>query len=158
MTPRETVILARYVKALCPQQAIDEFTPDAWHDLLGDYSLDEARAAAATVARRQPFVAPAEMIAECDRERRAALGRVRRAQLDAQVPDVPAISPAIRDGLRGKPGDPRPLRETIRSIMSRHGRPELMPAAPAAPARDVPANEQHAALDAWQTEQERPAS
>jgi hypothetical protein len=72
MTPRETVILTRYVKALCPQQAIDEYTPNAWHDLLGDLSAVECRAAAIAVARRQPFVAPSEIIAECGRARMIA--------------------------------------------------------------------------------------
>ena len=45
MTPHETLLLTRYVKACCPQQAIDEYTPDAWHDLLGDLSLADCRAA-----------------------------------------------------------------------------------------------------------------
>ena len=58
MTHAETVLLTRYVKACCPQQAIDEYTPDAWHDLLGDLALADCRAAAAAVAKRQPFVAP----------------------------------------------------------------------------------------------------
>lgn len=64
MTPDETVILARYVRALCPQQKFDEFTPDAWHDVLGDYQLADARQAAARVAKRQPFVAPSEIVGE----------------------------------------------------------------------------------------------
>ena len=52
MTPDETVALARYVRALCPAQRFDEYTPDAWHDLLHRYTRDEARAAAAAVAGR----------------------------------------------------------------------------------------------------------
>jgi hypothetical protein len=64
MTPSETVIITRYVKACCPQQAIDEFTPDAWHELLGAFGYQECRDAVTAVARRQPFVAPAEIIAE----------------------------------------------------------------------------------------------
>lgn len=67
MTNEETVLLTRYVKACCPQQAIDRYTPDAWHDLLGDLALNECRAAAAAIARRQPFVAPSEIIAEVSR-------------------------------------------------------------------------------------------
>lgn len=83
MTHEETVILTRYVRACCPQQAIDEFTPDAWHDLLGGYGLAECRAAVATVARRQPFVAPAEIIAEVRRaQRHAADQRHLRSVLD----------------------------------------------------------------------------
>ncbi|NUO42374.1 MAG: hypothetical protein HOV82_10080 [Streptomyces sp.] len=64
MTPDETVILARYVRALCPQQKFDEYTPDAWHDVLGEHTLTDARQAAARVAKRQPFVAPSEIVAE----------------------------------------------------------------------------------------------
>lgn len=72
MTHEETVLLARYVRACCPQQAIDEYTPDAWHDLLGDLELADCRAAVAAVAKRQPFVAPAEIITEVKRAQRAA--------------------------------------------------------------------------------------
>ncbi len=64
MTPQETVLLVAYVKACCPQQAIGEYTPDAWHDLLGDLSLADAQEAVTAVAKRQPFVAPAEIRAE----------------------------------------------------------------------------------------------
>lgn len=73
MTHEEAVILCRYVLACCPQQAIDEYTPDAWHDLLGDLSLADCRDAAAGVARRQPFVAPAEIRAEVRRIRNARI-------------------------------------------------------------------------------------
>src|ERR1700734_4510496 len=56
MTPKETVLLVAYVNACCPQQAMDEYTPDAWHDLLGDLDLAGCRQAVVTVAKRQPFV------------------------------------------------------------------------------------------------------
>ncbi len=61
MTREETVLLTRYVRACCPQQAIDKYTPDAWHDLLGDLELADCRAAVGTIARQQPFVAPSEI-------------------------------------------------------------------------------------------------
>jgi hypothetical protein len=64
MTHEETVQLARYVKACCPQQQIDDYTPNAWYDLLGHLELAECREAAASVARRKPFVAPSEIIRE----------------------------------------------------------------------------------------------
>src|SRR5690606_14585339 len=47
MTPEEAVILARYVKAMCPQQRLDEYTADAWYDVLAPYPLEDARAAVA---------------------------------------------------------------------------------------------------------------
>jgi len=73
MQPTETVILVRYVKALCPQQAIDSYTPDAWHDMLGHLEFAEARAAAIAVGAKQPFISPSEIIAEIAANRGADL-------------------------------------------------------------------------------------
>lgn len=84
MTPTETTLLCRYVKACCPQQAVDDFTPDAWHDLLGDLPLDDCRAAVVAVARRQPFVAPAEIREE-----------VRRIRSERIGPDGPGMSEPV---------------------------------------------------------------
>lgn len=69
MNSQEAAALCRYVRALCPQQKFDEYTPDAWHDILANYQLNDAREAAAAVARRQPFVAPAEIAAEISKIR-----------------------------------------------------------------------------------------
>lgn len=57
-------MLTRYIKALCPQQAIDEFTPDAWHDVLAELNFEVARYAAMRIAHRQPFISPSELITE----------------------------------------------------------------------------------------------
>lgn len=73
MTPREMVLLTRYVKACCPQQQIDEYTPDAWHEIIGHLTLDDCRQAVKTVVARQPFVAPAEIAAEVARIRAGRL-------------------------------------------------------------------------------------
>jgi hypothetical protein len=62
MTPTETVMLCRFVKALCPQQAIDTYTPDAWHEVLGHLDLADCKQAVVSAARRKPFIAPAEII------------------------------------------------------------------------------------------------
>ncbi|GHA28901.1 hypothetical protein GCM10010372_30980 [Streptomyces tauricus] len=64
MNHQEATALCAYVRQLCPQQRINEFTPDVWGDVLGPYDATEARAAVVAVASRQPFVAPAEIIAE----------------------------------------------------------------------------------------------
>lgn len=69
MTPTEAVALCRVVKAYCPQQAIDEYTADAYGELLADYSLRDAREAATNLGRRQPFISPAEIAAEIRRIR-----------------------------------------------------------------------------------------
>ncbi|MGW1840806.1 zinc finger domain-containing protein [Streptomyces sp. NPDC002067] len=101
MTPQETVVLARYVHALCPQQRFDEYTPDAWHDVLGKYPLDEARAAAARCAAARPWVSPAEIIAAIHQERsdrdRDLQGPGQYAEIpDADPDDVPAYLTALR--------------------------------------------------------------
>lgn len=82
MTPTETVVLTEYVKACCPQQRMNEYTPDAWHDLLGDLSLDDCRAAVIAVTRTKPFCAPSEI--------RAEVRKVRDRRLDnTEVPPPP---------------------------------------------------------------------
>ena len=81
MTPGETLILTRFVKAACPQQAIDEFTPDAWHDLLSEVRFEDAREAVRTICRKQPFIAPAEIIDE--------VRRIRAKRLHEAPPLVP---------------------------------------------------------------------
>jgi hypothetical protein len=64
MTPRETGILLAYVTGACPQQKMNDLTPDAWHDILGHLGYEECRQAARAVAARQAFVAPSEIIRE----------------------------------------------------------------------------------------------
>lgn len=115
MIHQETTALCRYVRALCPQQKFDEYTPDAWHDVLGDYQLTDARAAAAAVAKRQPFVSPAEIIGEIKRQRGDRADSFQGPGLPAEIPDanpdnVPAYLAALRaqrtraaDGIELKP-------------------------------------------------------
>lgn len=109
ITPDETVVLARYVRALCPGQKFDEYTPDAWHDVLADFALADARAAAAVVARKQPFVSPAEIIDEIRKIRDARADGFQGAGHSAEVPDadpddVQAYLSALR-GLRTRAAD-----------------------------------------------------
>lgn len=97
MTPKETLLLARYVKACCPQQAMDTYTPEAWHDLLGDLELGDCKAAVQAVAKRQPFVAPAEIRAEVRRIKDERLERTPVPAPPAELLDDPA---AYADRLR----------------------------------------------------------
>jgi len=125
MTPDETVMLARYVRALCPQQKFDEYTPDAWHDVLGDYTLLECRSAAAEMARRQPFISPAEII-DVIRQRRGDNARDIQgpgqpaAIPDADPDDIPAYLAAIRQQrIRAADGHdlkPRDMKALLRGV------------------------------------------
>lgn len=55
MNRTETVLLCRYAKAMCPAQQIDEYTPDAWADVLHDVTLEEAKAAIVTGIRNHKW-------------------------------------------------------------------------------------------------------
>ena len=82
MTPTEALTLCRLAKAMCPQQAVDEFTPDAWHLLLEPHRFEDCKAAMVKICRTQVFVAPAEIIAE--------VRRIRAKRIDDFGPfDVP---------------------------------------------------------------------
>jgi hypothetical protein len=90
MNSQQAAVLCRYVRALCPQQKFDEYTPDAWHDVLRDYLLEEARTAAATIASRQPFVSPGEIATEIRRMHADRLGRHTDPTPTADPDDVAA--------------------------------------------------------------------
>jgi hypothetical protein len=125
MSPDEVVILARYVRALCPGQKFDEYTPDAWHDVLADFALADARSAAAAVARKQPFVSPAEIITEIRKQRDDRAADFQGPGLSAEIPDadpddVQAYLSALR-GLRTRAADGlemkrRPVAELLAGI------------------------------------------
>jgi hypothetical protein len=69
MNAKEAAALCRLAKAACPQQAIDEHTPEAWFMLMGNVRFEDARDALVAITQRQPFVAPSEIIAEVRRVR-----------------------------------------------------------------------------------------
>lgn len=121
MNKPEAITLCRLAKAACPQQAIDEYTPDAWFELLNDLRFEDAKEALFNVCRVQPFVAPAEI--------RDAVKRLRHARIDAFGPfdpppelDPKDYSPWLSETLRrigdgdltdpaelAQPGTPREL-------------------------------------------------
>ena len=142
MTPKETVLLAAYVKACCPQQAMGEYTPDAWHDLLGDLPFADCREAVTAVAKRQPFVAPAEIRGEVRKIRDLRLAKTSLPAPPADAADQPgryreiirANVERIADGMQlrkalggGKPleGDPPAEWQQAKAAI----RPEALPAA-----------------------------
>lgn len=87
MSPDETLKLCRIARGMCPQQAFDEYTPDAWHLLLAEARLEDALMALTNLARRQPFVAPSEILAE--------VKKIRAKRLELHPPLTP---PAEFDG------------------------------------------------------------
>lgn len=116
MTDEEVIALSKYVAALCPAQRFNEFTPDAWIDVLAPYAAVDARAAVVAVARRQPFVSPAEIIAEITRirgDRIAAANLVYDGDPNESALDSPrslrALVQAAGDGYL----PPQPIRAAL---------------------------------------------
>jgi hypothetical protein len=62
----DAIKLCRYVHAITPGQKLDEYTPQAWADILEDLpcSFDEARSVVINIKRRQVFVDCSEIVAE----------------------------------------------------------------------------------------------
>jgi hypothetical protein len=85
MTPEDAVKLCRYVKACCPQQAIDELTPLAWADHLEHVPYDDAKAAAKEITAKQPFVTIAEIL--------QIVRRIRSSRIEDHPPLTPPPAP-----------------------------------------------------------------
>lgn len=81
MNAQEAIRLCRYVRAACPAQAMDEFTPMTWADLLSDVRYEDAQEAVRDLAKMQPFIAPAEI--------RAGVRRIRARRLELYGDPVP---------------------------------------------------------------------
>lgn len=95
MNATQSLALTRFVRAACPQQKLDEYTPDAWHELLADLPFTGCKAAVVELAKRQPFISPAEIRTEV---RRLRIERCRADMTDPEYPrdDVAAGIAAIK--------------------------------------------------------------
>lgn len=81
MNAAETITLLGYVTAACPAQKVDEFTPEAWVDLLGRLRYNDCKEAARNLAQSQDFIAPKDIIRE--------VRRIRTRRLDEHGPFDP---------------------------------------------------------------------
>lgn len=90
MNAQEAATLCRAAKSVCPQQKFDEYTPDFWHPLLEDISFEDAKRALIEVAKRQPFVSPAEIRSEVARTRKRMVAAIPAVDPPWQLGDRPA--------------------------------------------------------------------
>jgi hypothetical protein len=72
----ETAMIIRAVKALCPAQKFDEFTPDLWEDVLADTDFADARTAIIVLRRSEPFIGPSEIATDVRRMRNERIARL----------------------------------------------------------------------------------
>ena len=107
MIKTEAAALCRYLQACCPQQKFDQFTSDAWFDLLADMPYGLAKLAAQRVASRQPFVSPSEIIAAAKAMRKAVDPHITDTlnEVEGWAPDDPdADYPAWARARRARVG------------------------------------------------------
>ncbi|MDU7718833.1 MAG: hypothetical protein E7J90_11535 [Cutibacterium avidum] len=90
MTLDETADLLRTIRAICPAQAQDEFTPEAWNLVLDDIAMPDAMAAVRRIARstdtKPLWIDPRQILNE--------VRRVRTARLDATPTSGAPTDPA----------------------------------------------------------------
>ena len=109
MTLEEVVKLCRLVKALCPSQQLDRYTPDAWALTLGHLDYDDAKTAVAKLASTETepgkarYIEPGHII--------GGVRRIREARL-TRMPDPPI---EVRDDTRAFLAWERRTRDEIAS-------------------------------------------
>lgn len=89
MNATEATTIWRMVRSICPQQAVDEFTPDAWAGILTDTRFEDAREAVVALGSqslevgRSRYIEPGHIIGE--------VRRIRTRRIEgASLPDPPA--------------------------------------------------------------------
>ncbi|WP_130865834.1 hypothetical protein [Acidipropionibacterium timonense] len=94
----QTTDLVRTIRAICPAQAQDEWTPEAWHLILDDIDLRDALTAVRTIARRHDtrplWIDPRQIRTEVHRVHD---DRLDRARLDHPPTDPDAYRQWLRD-------------------------------------------------------------
>lgn len=56
MNQPEVLALLRFIAAACPAQKLDEYTADAWAEVLADIDPADAKTAVIKLVRSQPFI------------------------------------------------------------------------------------------------------
>ena len=123
MNAQESAMLCRYVKACCPQQAIDEHTPLAWAAHLAGVQYADAYEAAKQITSKQAFVTIAEVLAVV-RQIRAK----RIAEAPHPVPPPGLTEPEERAWIaeaRRRIGDGEVLAEAVGRTLEQRNLPEL---------------------------------
>jgi hypothetical protein len=123
MNPTEAALLCAYAEQCCPQQKFNEYTGDAWGDLLADIRYIDAKEAIVAITRRSPWVSPAEIIGE--------VKKIRRKRIDEYGPITP---PADLD-----PDDTAAYREWWAGVQKAIADGEMRPKELDLPKRDVKA-------------------
>ena len=95
MSPEETIALCRLVKAVCPSQALDQYTPDAWALILRHIDYNDAKQAVIDIASqplepgRSRYIEPGHIVAQV--KRICVANRWRFFEEEGQIEDVDSM-------------------------------------------------------------------
>ena len=92
MNPSEAVRLCTLISALSPAQKFTDETPAVWAVVLEDVTLADAMEAVKVLARRQAFIAPADIVPEAKRLRARRLEQVGTPTPNVDPSDAPAYA------------------------------------------------------------------
>lgn len=129
MNAAEVLQLCRLVKACCPSQVFDEYTPQAWELILSGYDYADAKTAVAALVSaplepgRSRYIEPGHII--------GGIKRIREKRVaDNPMPEPPAgltvaeyitwqrtTRDAIASGTYRPPTDPQPARPEVVALI-----------------------------------------
>jgi len=128
MRPTDVVIIVAFVAQMQPAQKFNDFTPDAWSEVLADIpaDLDTARAAVVRLAKRQNWFTPGEI----------------RSEIRAALPPSALAAPApVRAIMRGDEGHAQDrIERNRRGADAARAAVKPFPGATRADAPEVPEN------------------
>jgi len=137
----EAVMLLRKVKALCPSQAVDELTGEAWAEVLADIDYAAADEALISIVRqplplnRSRYIEPGHLISEARRLRRDRIERYGTPPVPADLDgdDYREYFTLAREAIGSgavPPGQPLPPLPELRALAAQR-RPQRLTAVPA---------------------------
>lgn len=73
MNETEALTLCRLAKSASPAQAMDEYTPQLWHEVLKDYRFEDCKTALIELAGEQEWLHVSHVVARVKKIRRARI-------------------------------------------------------------------------------------
>lgn len=102
MESHELELITQGIKALCPAQRWDEYTPDVWLQVLRKVRYAEAASAVERLGARQPWIGPSDISKEVDAVRKWRVDRVNPMPNDVEgvafLDELRTVRAAVADG------------------------------------------------------------
>lgn len=135
MEPNELELITRGIKALCPAQKWDEYTPDVWLQVLRKVKYAEAAAAVERLGARQPWIGPSDISKDVEAVHKWRLDRVNPMPNDVEgvsyIDELRTVRAAVAEGRMSR-ADVEAYNRWGGSLFLEQQRLAIAPAAPRA--------------------------